>query len=125
MEKSKKGIGKDGDSPDVKGVAKGEEVKLKVKPEEPTATQYTKAEIKDEHFAKDLMMIDIAEELKRVSEKVNSEDFRVLKVLGKGAFGKVVLVQHKEEGEYFALKTLRKNKIIKMLQVEHTKTERR
>eukprot|EP00829_Urostomides_striatus_P015531 TRINITY_DN4899_c0_g1_i1.p1 TRINITY_DN4899_c0_g1~~TRINITY_DN4899_c0_g1_i1.p1 ORF type:complete len:243 (+),score=61.11 TRINITY_DN4899_c0_g1_i1:56-784(+) len=36
-----------------------------------------------------------------------------------------MLVQHKDEGTLFALKTLRKNKVIKTSQVEHTKSERR
>ena len=106
-------------------IEKCEIVPDKVEAEETTATQYVKPEINEEHFAKDPMTIDIAEELKQVSEKVNCEDFKILKVLGKGAFGKVCLVQHKEGGELFALKTLRKNKIIKLLQVEHTKAERK
>jgi len=48
-----------------------------------------------------------------------------LKVLGRGAFGKVVLVQDKVSNELFALKSLRKSKIIKLLQVEHTRSERK
>jgi len=70
-------------------------------------------------------MIEIAEELARVSEKINIEDFKILKVLGRGTYGKVMLVQHKEEGTLFALKTLRKKKVIKTSQIEHTKAERR
>jgi serine/threonine protein kinase len=92
--------------------------------EDVTAQKFTNPEINEEHFIKDPMQIEIAEELKRVSEKVNSEDFKILRVLGRGAFGKIVLVQHKEGGALYALKTLRKSKIIKMLQVEHTKSER-
>lgn len=71
------------------------------------------------------MMIDIAEDLAKVSEKLNIEDFKILKLLGKGTYGKVMLVQHKDEGTLFALKTLRKNKVIKTSQVEHTKSERK
>jgi len=106
-------------------LAKCEPTPEKVNEEEASATQFLKPEIKEEHFVPDTMQIDIAEELKCVSEKIDSEDFKVLKVLGKGAFGKVVLVQHKEGNELYALKSLRKSKIIKLLQVEHTKSERR
>jgi len=44
--------------------------------------------------------------------KVCIDDFHLLKVLGRGAFGKVMLVQKKDDEEYFALKSLRKDEII-------------
>lgn len=69
--------------------------------------------------------IEIPEEIKAISEKVNTEDFNILQMLGRGTFGKVMLVEHVGTGKLFALKTLRKSKIIKLLQVEHTKSERR
>ncbi|GMH87084.1 hypothetical protein TrST_g9987 [Triparma strigata] len=50
--------------------------------------------------------------------------FKIIKVIGKGSFGKVFLVREKLTGEMFALKVLRKDNIIKRNQVEHTKTER-
>lgn len=71
------------------------------------------------------MHIEFAKELKEVSEKVDIEDFVVLKVLGRGTYGKVMLVQHKEEGIVYALKTLRKKNIVKTMQVDHTKAERK
>ncbi len=86
--------------------------------------QFDIANIDEEHFAQDPMAIEIAEEIKRVSQRINIRDFKLLKVLGRGAFGKVVLVEHKEDNRLFALKTLRKAKIIKTFQVEHTKAER-
>jgi serine/threonine protein kinase len=54
------------------------------------------------------------------------DDFSILKVLGKGAFGKVMLVKKKDDknNNLYALKTLRKAEIVKRGQVEHTKTER-
>lgn len=85
----------------------------------------TGAKIDYDHFAPDPMMINIAEELAMVSAKINIEDFKILKLLGKGTYGKVMLVQHKDEGTLFALKTLQKNKVIKTSQVEHTKAERK
>lgn len=54
------------------------------------------------------------------------DDFILMKVIGKGSYGKVMLVRHKAEGEdhVYAMKMLRKEKVIKRNQVEHTKTER-
>ena len=54
------------------------------------------------------------------------EDFAVLKVLGKGAFGKVMLVQRKDDPQksLYALKSLRKAELVKRGQIEHTATER-
>lgn len=52
------------------------------------------------------------------------DSFKVIKVIGKGSFGKVFLVKEYQSGEMFALKVLKKDNIIKRNQVEHTKTER-
>jgi len=52
------------------------------------------------------------------------DDFQLLKVLGKGSYGKVMLVRHKSEATVFAMKMLRKDNVVKRNQVEHTKTER-
>lgn len=53
------------------------------------------------------------------------DDFTLLKVIGKGSYGKVMLVQHKDDKDtVYAMKMLRKENVIKRNQVEHTKTER-
>ena len=57
-------------------------------------------------------------------KEVTVEDFTVLKVLGRGAFGKVMLVEKKDSGEWFAMKTIRKDDVIEKDQLEHTKTEK-
>merc|ERR1719355_373435 len=55
----------------------------------------------------------------------NLDDFVLKKVLGKGSYGKVMLVSHKgDPGSVFAMKMLRKENVVKRNQVEHTKTER-
>lgn len=40
------------------------------------------------------------------------EDFNILKTLGVGSFGKVFLVQHKEWKDLYAMKSIRKDKVI-------------
>jgi serum/glucocorticoid-regulated kinase 3 len=57
--------------------------------------------------------------------KVSLDDFDLVKVIGKGSFGKVTLVRKKSDGLLFAMKVLSKPNIVKRKQVEHTKTERR
>lgn len=55
---------------------------------------------------------------------VTLDDFKLLKVVGRGSFGKVMLVQHKETSEVYAMKSLRKDALIERGQIAHTKTER-
>jgi serine/threonine protein kinase len=55
---------------------------------------------------------------------VNLDSFHIIKVIGKGSFGKVFLVRHKARKTLHALKVLKKDFIIRKNQVEHTKTER-
>ncbi|KAJ5666930.1 Serine/threonine-protein kinase gad8 [Penicillium macrosclerotiorum] len=52
------------------------------------------------------------------------EDFDLLKVVGKGSFGKVMQVVKKDTGRIYALKTIRKAHIISRSEVTHTLAER-
>lgn len=60
------------------------------------------------------------------NNKLTINDFDLLKVLGKGSFGKVMLVKKKDDpsGTLYALKTLRKAALVKRNQLAHTSTER-
>lgn len=61
------------------------------------------------------------------SDKLQVTDFDLLKVVGKGAFGKVMLVRKKSnEGanQIYAMKVLKKSVISAKGQIEHTKSER-
>ena len=51
-------------------------------------------------------------------------DFVIKKVIGRGSFGKVFLVQKKNTGEVFAMKSLRKDVILEYDQVESTRLEK-
>uniref|UniRef100_A0A7N6AZY0 non-specific serine/threonine protein kinase n=1 Tax=Anabas testudineus TaxID=64144 RepID=A0A7N6AZY0_ANATE len=54
-----------------------------------------------------------------------THDFDYLKLLGKGTFGKVILVREKASGKYYAMKILKKEVIIAKDEVAHTLTESR
>ncbi|XP_065910053.1 protein kinase C delta type-like [Dysidea avara] len=60
-----------------------------------------------------------------VMKKYQYEDFEYLKVLGKGSFGKVFLVRLLSNGNYFAIKTLKKDVVLEDDDVESTLVERR
>ncbi|KAJ1941182.1 Serine/threonine-protein kinase [Linderina macrospora] len=51
-------------------------------------------------------------------------DFQTVKVIGRGAFGEVRLVQKRDTGKIFAMKVLRKNDMIKKDQLAHVRAER-
>ncbi|KAM4633364.1 RAC-alpha serine/threonine-protein kinase-like [Polymixia lowei] len=57
--------------------------------------------------------------------KVTMQDFEYLKLLGKGTFGKVILVKERATGKYYAMKNLRKEVIVAKDEVAHTLTENR
>ena len=54
-----------------------------------------------------------AYQAKDFKSKVTLNDFQIVKLLGKGAFGKVLLVYNEELKKYFAMKTLKKDYIKK------------
>ena len=57
-------------------------------------------------------------------EAATLADFDVVRVLGRGAFGKVSLVQHKTSHEKYALKTLNKKMLVAVKQSKGAITER-
>lgn len=63
---------------------------------------------------------------RRMSGEPGLDDFEMVRVLGKGSYGKVVLVKKKGSADrtVYAMKMLRKEHIVKRNQVEHTQTER-
>lgn len=58
--------------------------------------------------------------------KTTIDDFELLQVLGKGAHGKVILVEKKnQKGTFYAMKILKKKHIIESNSLEHTKAEKK
>lgn len=82
----------------------------------------------DDYVARDLESRPVSRAGRPIGtqrKKMTAEDFEVLKVLGKGAYGTVMLVRHKGNGRLFAQKQLKKaSLVIHKKVIEQTKTER-
>jgi serine/threonine protein kinase len=57
-------------------------------------------------------------------EKLMIEDFLVIKILGKGTFGKVYLVSNKNNGKLYAMKSIRKDAVIEHNTIEKVSIEK-
>jgi serine/threonine protein kinase len=64
------------------------------------------------------------EQLIGSDDRISVDSFHLLKVLGRGTFGKVMQVQKKDTGKIYAMKILKKTMILARDQVDHTKAER-
>jgi len=58
-------------------------------------------------------------------DSIGLDSFEMLKVIGRGSFGKVMQVRKKGENNIYAMKILKKKAIIQRNQLEHTKAERK
>lgn len=67
----------------------------------------------------------IVNDQQKKTGKVSKSDFQMLSVIGKGSYGKVLLVKKNDTQELYAMKVLKKSEILRRNQVEHTMTERR
>ncbi|KAL4068951.1 hypothetical protein V8B97DRAFT_1918412 [Scleroderma yunnanense] len=60
---------------------------------------------------------------KKSQRKVAINDFEMMRVLGKGCAGKVLLVRHKESTDLYALKAITKRHVLAHQELQHTLTE--
>jgi len=58
------------------------------------------------------------------AKKISVDDFRKIKVIGKGGFGRVLLVEKKDTKRVYAMKILKKGVIAARGEIEHTRTEK-
>ncbi len=61
--------------------------------------------------------------LSKKSRKVVIDDFEMMRVLGKGCAGKVLLVRHKSTADLYALKAITKRHVLAHQELQHTLTE--
>ena len=61
---------------------------------------------------------------KEVGKEITLEDFEIKKVIGKGTFGKVYLVEKKDDKQIYAMKSIRKDVMIENDQIESAKMEK-
>ena len=57
-------------------------------------------------------------------KEVKLEDFKILKIIGRGSFGKVSLVEYIPTNEIYAMKSLKKDILIEQEQIENTILEK-
>merc|ERR1739844_645714 len=81
-------------------------------------SEATKAEKRLQHASKETEFL----RLKR--SRLGVDDFDPIKVIGKGAFGEVRLVQKVDTGHVYAMKILRKCDMVEKEQVAHVRAER-
>ena len=77
-------------------------------------------------FIIQLIEADEREKLSQyTSKKISIQDFTTLRLIGKGSYGKVLLVEKKDDKKVYAMKILKKKAMQKRNQVNHIKTERK
>lgn len=59
----------------------------------------------------------------KTTKKVVIDDFEMMRVLGKGCAGKVLLVRHKKSEDLYALKAITKRHVLAHQELQHTLTE--
>jgi len=59
-----------------------------------------------------------------MSKKMTLSDFELVRTLGTGSFGRVKFGKYKTDGQYYAVKFMKKHEIIKLKQVDHINGER-
>ncbi|XP_014261459.1 serine/threonine-protein kinase tricorner isoform X4 [Cimex lectularius] len=92
--------------------------KLEESLKEEGLSEIQKQEKRNQHAQKETEFL----RLKR--SRLGVEDFEPLKVIGRGAFGEVRLVQKKDTGHVYAMKILRKADMLEKEQVAHVRAER-
>ncbi|XP_016708634.1 serine/threonine-protein kinase 38-like isoform X2 [Gossypium hirsutum] len=62
--------------------------------------------------------------MRRQRHKMGVDDFELLTMIGKGAFGEVRVCREQTTGQVYAMKKLKKSEMLRSGQVEHVKAER-
>ncbi|XP_077252859.1 uncharacterized protein LOC143892258 [Tasmannia lanceolata] len=89
-------------------------------------TKLADAEVSEEDQSNLLKFLEKREtEYMRLQRhKMGADDFELLTMIGKGAFGEVRVCREKTTGHVYAMKKLKKSEMVRRGQVEHVKAER-
>ena len=60
-----------------------------------------------------------------MGEKSTLDDFKMVAVLGRGHFGKVIMVQHHKTNQYYAIKALKKADVLSRDEIDSLLAEKR
>lgn len=77
-----------------------------------------KEKMRKEHVQREIAF------LRERRRPMSEADFDKSSIIGRGAFGEVFLVRHKKNGDYYAMKKLRKSDMLRKEQVNHAWSER-
>ncbi len=76
------------------------------------------------HGGTGAMFVQLCYSPQQAQKTINIDSFDLLKVIGKGSFGKVYVVRKKNTNRIYAMKVLRKSQIISRSEVTHTMAEK-
>lgn len=78
----------------------------------------------DKECKREALRVALRRQSRQARKRITIDDFELLKIIGKGAFGQVRLVKRKDTGELLAMKTMIKSGMILKNQVTHVRAER-
>lgn len=62
----------------------------------------------EHEISKEATDLSLAENILQPQIRISTEDFKIMKVIGRGTFGKVFMVKKKDTGVIYAMKVLKK-----------------
>ena len=81
-------------------------------------------EIKENPLIETKPSIDMIASSHKNKKEVKNEDFKLIKIIGRGSFGKVCLVEYLPTHEIYAMKSLKKDLLIQQEKIESTLLEK-
>jgi len=97
---------------------------ISVSEETQSRSQIAKSILKEKYGSQKLVKEGVPTWSDLLKSRISLSDFEILKVIGRGAFGEVMLARKKDSKEVLALKKLIKKEMMKKKQILHVRAER-